>query len=275
MHEILTLAAIQPRKRLDFHARLRKLTAEDTIVLRQAKVCAKFAAVLLALVFLAPGASMAGAAATEEPRRIIVVSGEGQITATPDQARLSAGVLTQEQSAAAALDANTLAMNNVFAAVKRLGIPDNNIRTSNFTLTPQYPPFRPENPEARTIVGYQVSNQVTVIVNDIAKVGATLDALIRNGANQSYGVVFEIADEKPLAERARRAAVADAIAKARTLAEAAGVTLGPLLTIQEGGYEGVRPLEFARTSAALASPPPVAAGEQTVTVAVTVTYAIQ
>jgi uncharacterized protein YggE len=201
------------------------------------------------------------------------VNGEGEIAATPDQARLVAGVLTQADTAASALDENTRAMNNVFAALRRLGIADSKIRTSNFTLTPQYPPFRPDAPEQRSIVGYQVSNQVTVIVDDISKVGATLDTLIRNGANQSGGVAFEIADTKPLAERARRAAVEDAIAKAKALADAAGVTLGAILSIQEGGISqgGPAPRVFAAT----AGPPPTSAGEQTVSVGVTVTYAIQ
>src|SRR5580765_2046363 len=119
---------------------------------------------LLAVTVLFVSAGLTGASTAEEARRTIAVSGEGQVSGTPDQARLSAGVVTQEQTAAAALDANTRAMNNVFAALKRLGIPDNKIRTSNFSLTPQYPPFRPNAPEARTIVGYQVSNQVSVIV---------------------------------------------------------------------------------------------------------------
>jgi uncharacterized protein len=233
-----------------------------------------FGVLFLAVSVLFLSAGLTGASTAEEARRTIVVSGEGQVTGTPDQARLSAGVVTQEQTAAAALDANTRAMNNVFAALKRLGIPDNKIRTSNFSLMPQYPPFRPDNPEARTIVGYQVSNQVTVIVNDIAKVGTALDTLIRSGANQSYGVAFEIADEKPLAERARSAAVTDAVAKARTIADAAGVVLGPILSIQEGrsGFVPPGPRVFAATAEGA---PPVAAGEQTVTVSVTVTYTIQ
>jgi hypothetical protein len=233
-------------------------------------------AIALAAAFLLLSAATFTAAAAEEARRVITVSGQGVITATPDSARLTAGVITQAQTATAALDANTRAMNEVFAALKRLGIPDNKIRTSNFALTPQYPPFRPDGTEPRNIVGYQVSNQVTVVVNDISKVGVTLDTLIRSGANQSYGVAFEIADEKPLAERARRAAVVDAAAKARTLADAAGVVLGPILTIQESNYEGPRPLEMVRTYAlAKADAPPVAAGEQTVTVSVMVAYAIQ
>ena len=75
-------------------------------------------------------------------------------------------------------------MNRVFAALKTLGIPDNKIQTSNFSVQPQYPPYRPDAPEPRnTIVGYQVSNQVTVIVDDLSKLGAALDALIRSGGS--------------------------------------------------------------------------------------------
>jgi uncharacterized protein len=235
----------------------------------------KVALAVFAGIFMA-GCALASAqgqpALPDTARRVIVVNGEGEISAAPDQARMTAGVLTQAMTAEAALDANTRSMNNVFAALKRLGIADNKIRTSNFTLTPEYPPFQPGAAEPRNIVGYQVSNQVTVIVNDITKVGPVLDTLIRSGANQSGGVMFEIADTKPLAERARRAAVADAMAKARTLAEAAGVSLGPILSIQEGGIStgGPTPRVFAAAAAT-----PVAAGEQTVSAGVTITYAIQ
>jgi uncharacterized protein YggE len=207
--------------------------------------------------------------------RTISVSGMGEVLGKPDQARLSAGVLTQAPAAAAALTANTAAMNRIFAALKTAGIPDNKIQTSNFSVQPQYPPYRPDAPETRTIIGYQVSNQVSVVVDDLSKLGPALDALVKSGANQLGGVSFSIADPKPLAERARSAAVADAMAKARTLASAAGVSLGPLLSIQEGG--GIRPVPMfeARAVAAQAAPPPIAVGEESVTVNVTMTYAIQ
>ena len=167
-------------------------------------------------------------------------------------------------------------MNRVFAALKTLGIPDNKIQTSNFSVQPQYPPFRPDAAEPRNIVGYQVSNQVTVIVDDLSKLGAALDALVRSGANQLGGVSFAIADPKPLAERARASAVGDGAAKARTLAGAAGVTLGPLLSIQEGTSFRPGPVfALQRAEAAGPSPPPVAIGESSVTVNVAMTYAIQ
>ncbi len=209
------------------------------------------------------------------PMRAIVVTGEGDVSAKPDQARLSAGVVTQAQTAAAAMSANTAGMNRVFAALKAAGIPDNKIQTSNFSVEPQYPPFRQDQPQPRAITGYQVSNQVNVVLDDVSKLGAALDALVKSGANQLGGVSFSIANTKPLAERARALAVADAAAKAKTLAAAAGVTLGPLISIEEGNI--VRPLApfAARAALAAPAPAPVAIGEENVTVNVTMTYAIQ
>jgi uncharacterized protein YggE len=235
------------------------------------------AAAFLAGAVMASGAISATAADNNAVPRTISVSGEGEASGKPDQARLSAGVVTQAPNAAAALTANTTAMNRVFAALKTLGIPDNKIQTSNFSVQPQYAPFRPEAPQPRTdIVGYQVSNQVTVTVDDLSKLGPALDALVKSGANQLGGVSFSIANPKPLAERARAAAVADAVAKAKTLATAAGVNLGPLLSIQENSVGRPVPM-FALQRAELAgpSPPPVAIGEESVAVNVNMTYGIQ
>jgi uncharacterized protein YggE len=234
------------------------------------------AALLLAGTLGAFGAANQAAAADNAAAlRTISVSGEGEASGKPDQARLSAGVVTQAPTAAAALTANTTAMNRVFAALKTLGIPDNKIQTSNFSVQPQYPPYRPDGTEQRNIVGYQVSNQVSVTVDDLSKLGPALDALVRSGANQLGGVSFAIADPKPLAERARVSAVGAGAAKARTLASAAGVTLGPLLSIQEGTSFRPGPVFALRAEAAASAPPPVAIGEASVTVNVTMTYAIQ
>ena len=234
------------------------------------------ASVLVCLaVALSAGAATAFAAETANAARTIVVSGDGEASAKPDQARLSAGVVSQAQTAAAALAANTTAMNRVFAALKAAGIADSKIQTSNFSVQPQYSSFvsRPDNPEAQRIVGYQVSNQVGVIVDDLGKLGSTLDALVKSGANQVGGASFTIANPKPLAEKARAQAVADAMAKAKTLAQAAGVNLGPLMSIQEGGIS--RPVPVFAMARAVSAPVPVAEGEETVTVNVTMTYAIQ
>ena len=209
--------------------------------------------------------------------RTISVNGEGEVLGKPDTARFVAAVVTQAPSAEAATAANTAAMNRVFDALNQLGIPTNKIQTSNFSVQPQYPAFRADAPAApRTITGYQVSNQVTVSVDDLSKLGPALDILVRSGANQVGSVFFSVSDPKPLAQRARAAAVADAAAKARTLAMAAGVILGPLLSIQEGpGFvRPVAPLALRQAEAASAAPP-IAGGEQPFIVTVTMTYAIQ
>lgn len=227
----------------------------------------------IALLAAAAYSSVQAAEAVMAPRTI-TVSGDAEVASKPDQARLSAGVVTQADTAAAALTANSTAMNRVFAALRAAGIPENRMQTSNFSVQPQYPPFRPDNQEPQRIIGYQVSNTVTVVVDDLTKVGPTLDALVRSGANQLGGIQFTIADPKPLAERARTLAVVDGAAKARTLATAAGVTLGPLMSIQE--TSSVRPIPvFAMARAVAAEATPIAEGEERVGVNVTMTYAIQ
>jgi hypothetical protein len=209
---------------------------------------------------------------------VLTVSGQGEVHAVPDQAQLSAGVVTQGKTAAAALAANSRAMNDVFAAIRKLGVPEKSIRTSNFAVSPQYAPYRNNgaDTDAQHIIGYQVSNEVTVTLDDVSKVGPTLDALVSSGANQADGISFGIRDEKPLLEKARADAVKDAVAHAQTLARAAGVTLGPILSIQESGGEYVRPV-MMRTMALAApvAPPPIAAGEDTVSAGVTISWEIK
>ncbi len=211
---------------------------------------------------------------------VLSVLGEGEVRAVPDQAQLSFGVMTQAQTAAAALAANSRAMNEVYATIRKTGVPEKSIQTSNFSVSPQYPPYQQDRPaeEARKIVGYVVSNQVSVILDDVSKVGSTLDALVASGSNQINGVSFNIRDPKPLMAEARTQAVKDAMARAQTLAKAAGVTLGPILSIQESGALMPQPMMMQaafRTMAAPAPPPPLAVGEQSVTAHVSITWEIQ
>ena len=221
-------------------------------------------ALALSAVLAAPGH-----AAEALQQRMIVVSGEGEVLAKPDQARITAAVVTQAPTAEQAAQGNAAAMNRVLNALSMLGIPPAKIQTSNYSVQPQYTAVT-----QRTISGYQATNQVTIVVDDLARLGTISDTLVRAGANQLGGVSFTIADPKPLADRAREAAVADATAKARTLAAAAGVKLGPLLTIQEGAG-GVRPLPFAARALETGATTPIIPGEQPIMVGVTMTFAIQ
>lgn len=234
---------------------------------------------LAALMFASVPVLAAAQPAMMQHPHVLSVSGQGEVRAVPDQAQLTAGVVTQGKTAAAALAANSTAMNEVFATLKKRGIPDKSIATSNFSINPQYPPYRQDalNEDRSRIIGYEVSNQVTVIVDDTSKVGTILDALVSSGANQAGGVSFNIHDPKPLMKRAREDAVKEAIDKAQTLAKAAGVTLGSIISINEGG--GYQPMPvFAKTmrmDAVAAAPPPVAPGEQSLAVNVSITWEIQ
>ncbi len=231
-------------------------------------------ALALALILPLSSIAMAQSANTTTPR-VIVVSGEGEVSARPDRAHLSAGVVTQALTAQAALNANASTMNTVFASLKQLGIPDAKIQTSNFSVSPQYAPYRADAPQSQKIVGYQASNQVMVTVDDPAKVGPVLDELSKSGANQLGAISFFIADTKSLADNARRAAVLDATAKAKTLASAAGVMLGPVLSIQEGNVSTPVPMFAMARAMDKSGPTPIAEGEENVHVSVTLTYAIQ
>ncbi len=210
------------------------------------------------------------------PQRTIIVTGEGEVLAKPDRARMTAAVVTQASTAQQAAEDNAAAMTRVMSAISMLGIPPNRIQTSNYSIQPQYAVLPNGNITGqRNITGYQVVNQVTVTIDDLSRTGVVSDTLVRSGANQVGGMSFSIADPKPLEDRARAAAVNDATAKARTLAIAAGVRLGPLLNIQEGPGV-IRPAPFAAPRVfEQAAVTPVAIGEEPIIVAVTMTFTIQ
>lgn len=237
--------------------------------MRCSRVFLGFAITGLGVVALtAPGLAQGAGA----PPRTITVSGEGEAKAAPDEARLQAGVVSSARKAGEALTANSHAMNKVFATLKQLGIPDKAIQTSDFSVSPQYPPDRGGNPGQ--IIGYQVSNQVTVTV-DMAKLGPALDALVSSGANSLGGMSFDIKDPKPLLAQARGAAMKDAALRAETYAAAGGFKLGPILDVSESG--SAMPQQFApRPMMRMAAEAvPVASGENTISATVTVTYEIR
>jgi uncharacterized protein YggE len=215
--------------------------------------------------------------AESPPSRTMTVSGEGEIRAIPDEAQLSAGVVTQAHNAADALAENSRRMNAVFDALKHLGIPDKSIQTSDFSVSPQYQTDQHGNTTLK-VIGYQVSNNVNVTVDDLGKLGPAVDALVSTGANNMGGISFTIRDTKPLLDQARAAAVKDALGRAKIYSKSAGVTLGPIMSIGENGYETPRPMFRAMTAMAvnsIAAPTPVAAGEDRITANVSITFEIR
>ncbi|MBN9547004.1 MAG: SIMPL domain-containing protein [Alphaproteobacteria bacterium] len=223
----------------------------------------------LAMALCAP---QLAAAQTTLPPRVITMSGHGEARAVPDTAMLSAGVSAQASTAAAALAANTTRMQAVLAALKKQGVPDKDIQTSNFSISPQY---ANGNGQAPHVTGYQANNQVEVRLEDVSKLGVMLDALVTAGANQMNGVSFSIRNDTALLAQARAAAVAEARAKAETFAKAAGVSLGAILSIGETGNEGPQPMYAAAPMMMRDKAVPVALGEQSVNADITIVWEIK
>jgi uncharacterized protein YggE len=201
----------------------------------------------------------------------ITVTGTGSVSATPDMATLTVGVTTEGEEAAAAMAANSEAMAAVIARLGGLGIAERDMQTSSISLSPRWEPPRADETEPRAN-GFVASNMLTVEVRDLAGLGGVIDAVVGDGANTLGGLVFGIADDTAALDEARRAAVSDARARAEVLASAAGVTLGPVAEIIEGGVMG-GPM-FARMDMATAGAPPVAPGEIDLQVSVTMSWEI-
>ena len=218
------------------------------------------------------------AVAADTAKRTITVTGQGSVTAAPDIAVVTLGVLTQARTAREALSRNTSAMQELMKTLTDQGIAEKDLQTSNFSVQPRYVyPKRQSSGEQKPprIVGYTVSNQLTGIVRDLDRLGETLDAAVSTGSNQIQGLQFSIEKPAPLRDQARKLAVERALAKAKLLTEAAGVVLGQILTINEsGGSRPPVPVARARAFAAEAAsaPVPVARGEQEVSAQVTITW---
>jgi uncharacterized protein YggE len=227
-----------------------------------------------ALALLALTVPSAAAAQEETPRRL-VVTGTGEASARPDVAVISAGVVAQADTASGALAENTRAMNAVLEQLRAAGIAEADVQTSQFAVTPLYDikPRAPQSTEPPGIMGYQVSNQVMARVRDLDRLGPTLDALVAAGANSIDGLSFEIADPNEVLGEARDAAVADALARARRYATAAGVQMGEILAIEEGGtYAPPRPMMRAE---AMAASVPIEPGQTELSASVTITFALR
>ena len=225
-------------------------------------------AALAALVVLASAAAFlwpagAGAVDNGDTATGVTVQGSASVTVKPDRADLSFGVTEQARSARAALAANAGEMKRVIASLGAAGAED--IRTQSVSLSPQYG-------SSNAVTGYVAENSVSVTVKDVARAGAVIDAAVGAGANQVSGPSLSSSDASELYRRALKAAVEDARARARALADAAGVTLGRVTQVVEGG-SAPQPLEISAKAEA-ADATPIEPGVQQIEADVTVTFAL-
>jgi uncharacterized protein len=203
---------------------------------------------------------------------MITVSGEATVSVAPDQAQIEAGVASEAKTAREASEANNAAMSKVLLALKGAGIAEKDYQTSRLSLQPQYAPNR-SGPSP--VVGYRASNRVTVRVRDVARLASVIDVLVGAGANDIGGINFTVSNASKLLDGAREQAVADARRKAEIYARAAGVTLGAPLSISEEGAPGPVLYRAKVASAGMAVSAPVAQGEETLQVNVSVSWAIK
>lgn len=198
----------------------------------------------------------------------------GETRRVPDIATVSAGVVTQAADAASALRENAARMARVSAALKKAGIADRDIQTSNIALNPQYkygenvPPI---------ITGYQASNTVSVRFRDIGKAGAILDALVATGANQINGPDLTLDKPEEAMDEARLDAMKTARSRAELYAKAAGLRVKRILSISESG-DLPPPMPIMVTARRMSmdvAESKISAGEQTVGVTLSVRFELE
>ena len=208
--------------------------------------------------------------------RTMTVTGQGEALAAPDMAVVTIGVQTDGETAAAALRANSAAMGKTIDKLKAMDIAARDIQTSGLNVNPRY--NYEKNRSEPEVIGFRANNSVHVRLRDLDKAGAVIDEAVSSGANSLGGISFTFADPQPLYDDARRDAVADARARATLLADASGVKLGPILTIQDGYVAAPRPqiaVTAAYRSEAADFAAPIEAGESAIRANVTLVYEIE
>ncbi len=217
-------------------------------------------------------ATTAGLAHAEERR--INVDATGTVQVAPDMATITLGVTHQNPEASEAMKATSDAVAQVLARLGDMGIEDRDLQTRDLSLSPIWSNRNQQNGEPPEITGFVASNRVFVRVRDLTQLGEVMDAVIQDGANDFSELSFGLQDPEPIEVQARAKAVSEATAKAEQLAQAANITLGPVQTISEHGG-GVRPMAEMRNMAmADAGGVPVAGGEISVSVSVSMEFEI-
>jgi uncharacterized protein YggE len=232
---------------------------------------------LVALTFASAAALAQAQPAREMISETVSVSGTGRVTLVPDRFSFTVGVQTVANTVDDAVRENNTRLTNVIAALKKAGAADKDIQTSGFSIWPQQDYSEQGKPPR--ILGYQVTNSVTVRSTKIADAGKLLGVAVAAGVNTASGINFEVADPARGREQGLKAAFDDARSKASLLAQAAGRTLGRAITISDGvqHYPPPQPMPRAAMAEARleAADVPVESGTQELTFTVSVTFELR
>jgi uncharacterized protein YggE len=239
--------------------------------------------VFKAAVFACAAIAMPGAAlAQTQPPQVVApaqgtlltVSAEGMSEGRPDMATINLGVTTEGQTAQAALQENARRMTALTAALRRAGIAERDIQTSNVSVYPQQQYREGQQP---LITGYQANNTVTAKVRNIDNTGRVIDAAVAAGGNTVNGVFFSYADPDRELDAARRDAIAEARRRAELYASALNMRVVRVVAVQEGGgYSPPMPMPMmARMEGAQDAATPIAPGQIETRVSVSVTFELR
>lgn len=236
--------------------------------------------ILLLTLMVVPSLGWGHEAGKPEPSTV-TVSATATVTAPPDTAFVSLGMETAGKSLAEAQRQNSVAMQKVLDRLRELKIEKERIQTTSFTVTPQYRPQGKRNSDGAAatpeIIGYTVSNQLSVEVRDLEKVAAVIDDSSAAGANHFQGLHWALRDEQPKRLSALQMAAAKAREKATALSQALKVKLVRVLNVNEGGHV-VRPSPYmGRAMASMeaaGADMPVSSGELNIEATVTLVYEI-
>jgi uncharacterized protein YggE len=226
-------------------------------------------ALVVSIGFGAAPTPVAAQSAAATPLRTISVAGQGVVSGTPDMAQVQIGVVTTAKTADAALAQNSTQTKAMLDKLKALKIDARDLQTSGFSIYPTY------DSSGTTITGYQVGNTVTVTIRDLATAGTLLDEVVVAGANSVGGISFGIADTSALMNDARKAAVADAQARAATLATAAGLKVGDVISISESASYSPMPVMAAADMAMGREAVPIQPGQQQITVDIQMSFVLR
>jgi hypothetical protein len=223
--------------------------------------------VLAIAAFSGVGRPEAAESAGEEAREGITVTGVGRVETVPDEAEFSLGITTEGRTAGGALAANSERMRALIDALKAAGVAERDIQTRDVSVGSGYDGTGRSD-------DFVASNTVSVLIRDLDRAGAVLDAAARAGANNVYGPSLTRSNREGLEAKALEDAVANARKRAEALADAAGVDLGGVTAIAETGAAIPGPMELRAVDVA-ASSPPIEKGTQEIQATVTVTFAIE
>lgn len=207
----------------------------------------------------------------QEPRTISV-SGSGSVKLPADTAKLTFSVVTKEATALASVQNNAKKMNKVYDALKKIGISEDNISTSNYSLYQET--FWKDG---KDIPGqYVTSNNIIVVLDDVEKSGLVIDTAIEAGVNQMNGISFFVKDSKEALDQARKLAFQQAKEKAELYATEAGCKVGKVMSIMEnsGSYPVVREMADAKMMTASNSTM-ISAGQDSITATVSVVFELR